>query len=41
MIVAALPAYNEEKTIAKVTIGASRYVDKVLVVEFEPSFEVL
>jgi glycosyltransferase involved in cell wall biosynthesis len=33
MIVAALPAYNEEKTIAKVTIGASRYVDKVLVVD--------
>jgi glycosyltransferase involved in cell wall biosynthesis len=33
MIVAALPAYNEEKTIAKVTIGTSRYVDKVLVVD--------
>jgi glycosyltransferase involved in cell wall biosynthesis len=33
MIVAALPAYNEEKSIAKVTIGASRYVDKVLVVD--------
>jgi glycosyltransferase involved in cell wall biosynthesis len=33
MIVAALPAYNEEKTIAKVTIRASRQVDKVLVVD--------
>ena len=33
MIVAALPAYNEEKTIAKVTIGALRHVDKVLVVD--------
>ena len=33
MIVAALPAYNEEKTIAKVTIGALRHVDKVLIVD--------
>jgi glycosyltransferase involved in cell wall biosynthesis len=33
MIVAALPAYNEEKSIAKVTIGVSRQVDKVLVVD--------
>ena len=33
MIVAALPAFNEEKTIAKVIIGAFRQVDKVLVVD--------
>jgi glycosyltransferase involved in cell wall biosynthesis len=33
MIVAALPAYNEERTIAKVTIGALRHVDKVLIVD--------
>jgi len=33
MIVAALPAYNEEKTIAKITIGALRHVDRVLVVD--------
>ena len=33
MIVAALPAYNEEKSIAKVIVGALRQVDKVLVVD--------
>jgi glycosyltransferase involved in cell wall biosynthesis len=33
MIVAALPAYNEEKTIAKITIRALEQVDKVLVVD--------
>jgi glycosyltransferase involved in cell wall biosynthesis len=33
MIVAGLPAYNEEKTIAKVTIGVLRYVNKALVVD--------
>jgi len=33
MIVAALPAYNEERTIAKVTIGALRHVDRVLIVD--------
>jgi glycosyltransferase involved in cell wall biosynthesis len=33
MIVAALPAYNEERAIAKVIIGALRHVDKVLVVD--------
>ena len=33
MIVAAIPACNEEKTVAKVVIGAQRHVDKVLVVD--------
>jgi len=33
MIVAAVPAYNEEKTIAKIVIRASRQADKVLVVD--------
>lgn len=37
MIVAALPAYNEEKSIAKVIIGALRQVDKVLVVDDDSS----
>lgn len=31
MIVAAIPAFNEEATIARVVIGSSRHVDKVLV----------
>lgn len=33
MIVAAIPAYNEETTIAKVIVGALRHADKVLVVD--------
>jgi glycosyltransferase involved in cell wall biosynthesis len=33
MIVAAVPAHNEEKTIAKVLVGAFRQVDRVLVVD--------
>ena len=33
MIVAAIPAYNEEKTIAKVVVRAMKYVDKVVVVD--------
>ena len=33
MIVAAIPAYNEEKTIAKVVVHAMKYVDKVVVVD--------
>jgi glycosyltransferase involved in cell wall biosynthesis len=33
MIVAAMPAYNEEKTIAKITIRALQQVDRVLVVD--------
>ena len=32
-IVAGIPAFNEEKTIAKVVVRASRHVDKVLVVD--------
>ena len=31
MIVAAIPAFNEEETIARVVIGSGRHVDKVLV----------
>lgn len=31
MIVACIPAYNEEKTIAKVIIGTRKYVDEVIV----------
>ena len=31
MIVAAVPAFNEEATIARVVIGSSRHVDRVLV----------
>jgi len=31
LIVAAIPAFNEEATIARVVIGSGRYVDKVLV----------
>lgn len=31
MIVACIPAYNEERTIAKVVLKAQKYVDKVLV----------
>ena len=30
-IVACIPAYNEEKTIAKVILKARKYVDKVIV----------
>lgn len=33
MIIAAIPAYNEEDTIAKVVVKAFRYVDKVVVVD--------
>lgn len=33
LIIAALPAYNEEKTIAKIVVQASRHVDEVLVVD--------
>jgi glycosyltransferase involved in cell wall biosynthesis len=33
LIVAAIPAYNEEKTIAKVVVRAMKYVDKVVVVD--------
>lgn len=33
MIVAAIPAYNEEKTIAKVVVRAMRHVDRVVVVD--------
>jgi glycosyltransferase involved in cell wall biosynthesis len=32
-VVAATPAYNEEKTIAKVVVRAMKYVDKVIVVD--------
>ena len=31
MIVAAIPAFNEEATIARVVIGSGRHVDRVLV----------
>jgi glycosyltransferase involved in cell wall biosynthesis len=31
MIVACIPAYNEEKTIARVVLRAQKYVDKVIV----------
>ena len=31
MIVACIPAYNEEKTIAKIVIGARKYVHQVIV----------
>ena len=31
MIVACIPAYNEEKTIARVVLSAQKYVDKVIV----------
>jgi len=31
LIVAAIPAFNEEATIARVVVGAGKYVDKVLV----------
>jgi glycosyltransferase involved in cell wall biosynthesis len=33
LIVAAIPAYNEEKTIAKVVVRAMKYVDKVVVAD--------
>jgi glycosyltransferase involved in cell wall biosynthesis len=33
LIVAAIPAYNEEKTIAKVVVRAMKHVDKVVVVD--------
>jgi glycosyltransferase involved in cell wall biosynthesis len=33
LIVAAIPAYNEEKTIAKVVLRAMRHVDRVVVVD--------
>ena len=33
MIVAAIPAYNEEKTIAKVVVRARKHVDRVVVVD--------
>jgi glycosyltransferase involved in cell wall biosynthesis len=33
LIIAAIPAYNEEETIAKVIIKTSKYVDKVVVVD--------
>lgn len=33
LIIAAIPAYNEEKTIAKVVVRAMRHVDKVVVVD--------
>lgn len=33
MIIAAIPAYNEEDTIAKVVVKAYKYVDKVVVVD--------
>jgi glycosyltransferase involved in cell wall biosynthesis len=31
LIIACIPAYNEEKTIAKVIIKTQKYVDKVIV----------
>ena len=31
MIIVCIPAYNEEKTIAKVIIKARRYCDKIIV----------
>lgn len=31
LVVACIPAYNEEKTIAKVVLQTKKYVDKVLV----------
>jgi len=33
MIIAALPAYNEERSIAKMVLGCKKYVDKVVVVD--------
>ena len=33
MIIAAMPAHNEEGTIAKVVLGAKKHVDKVVVVD--------
>ena len=30
-IIACIPAYNEEKTIAKVVLKARKYIDKVIV----------
>lgn len=33
MIVCGMPAFNEEKSIAKIVIGASAYVDRIVVVD--------
>ena len=33
MIIAAMPAYNEEQFIAKTILGAKKYVDTVLIVD--------
>jgi len=33
MVIAAMPAYNEEGTIAKVVLGTKKHVDKVVVVD--------
>ena len=33
MIIVAMPAYNEEGTIAKIILKAKKYVDKVVVVD--------
>ena len=33
MIIAAMPAHNEEGTIAKIVLNAKKHVDKVVVVD--------
>ena len=33
MVIAAMPAYNEDERIAKVVLGAKKHVDKVVVVD--------
>jgi glycosyltransferase involved in cell wall biosynthesis len=33
MIIAAMPAHNEDERIAKVVLGAKKHVDKVVVVD--------
>ena len=35
-VVAAIPAFNEEKTIARVVLVAQRFVDRVLVCRRDP-----
>ena len=33
LVIAAMPAYNEERSIAKMVLGAKRHVDTVVVVD--------
>ena len=33
LIIAAMPAYNEERSIAKMVLGCKKYVDQVVVVD--------